>query len=183
MFFSLLGAQAPTQQETLSLITEKKPAIVQVVEPTLEEKIASNYYKCNEAVEWIRADNAQCLPKQPVVAQTTQKAVETPVRASGGHNDMDYGYCTWHVKNLRPDLPRGLGNANTWYSRAQAFGLAVGSTPRVGAVATTTRGSLGHVSLVTQIEGDRILVSEMNVQGRGVVSSAWYSASDYRYIY
>jgi surface antigen len=178
MYLPILGTQVPTQQETLNLITEKPPAIVeQAKEPTVEEKIASNYYKCNTNVEWIRADNAQCLLKSTTPAQT-------PVRtAQSGSNDMDYGYCTWFVKNLRPDLPAGLGNANTWYSRAKAFGLPVGSTPRVGAIATTTRGGYGHVSLVTGIEGNLIHVTEMNVVGWNVQSNGIYPASDYLYIY
>lgn len=111
------------------------------------------------------------------------KNVSRPVSSLSKGNDMTKGYCTWHVKNLRPDLPSGLGNANTWYSRAKALGLAVGSTPQVGAVATTTRGSEGHVSYVLKVEGNRIFVSEMNVAGWNVQSNAWYDASAYKYIY
>jgi surface antigen len=182
MFIPILGTPVPTQQETLNLITEKKPAIVKVVEPTLEEKIKKNVNNCNTDTQYIRADNAECLNK-PQYRLREQKAPETPVRASNGYNDMDYGYCTWFVKNLRPDLPTGLGHANSWYSRAQAFGLSVGSTPRVGAVATTTRGGYGHVSYVTGIEGNLIHVTEMNVAGWNVQSSGTYPASDYLYIY
>jgi surface antigen len=98
-------------------------------------------------------------------------------------NDMTPGYCTFWAKSQRPDLPTGLGNANTWYSRASAWGLPVGSTPRVGAVATTTRGAEGHVSIVEKIKGSQIYVSEMNVQGWNVLSYAWYPSGDYLYIY
>jgi surface antigen len=182
MFLLPLDTQVSIEQKTINLINEKPPAIVQVVEPTLAEKIATNVNNCNTDTQYIRADNAECLDK-PQYRLREQKAPETPVRASNGHNDMDYGYCTWFVKNLRPDLPSGLGNANTWYSRAKAFGLAVGSTPQVGAVATTTRGDYGHVSLVTGIEGGLIHVTEMNVAGWNVQSYGTYPASDYLYIY
>ena len=63
------------------------------------------------------------------------------------------------------------------------MGLAVGSTPKVGAVATTTHGARGHVSIVELVKGNMIYVSEMNVHGVGVLSYAWYPASDYLYIY
>lgn len=178
-----LGTPLPIEQSVIDSITKEPPAIVQTIAPvelTLQQKIDTNFFKCNEAVEYIRADNAQCLAKPTYRAVSGQITVRAP---QSGSNDMYWGFCTWHVKNLRPDLPSGLGNANTWYARAQAWGLPVGSTPRVGAVATTTRGSEGHVSLVLQVSGSRILVSEMNVQGLGVVSTAWYPASDYLYVY
>jgi len=180
----LLNGYTPPQQEIINLINEKKPAIVEQVkeELTVEQKIDSNFYNCNTDTQYIRADTAECLDK-PQYRLKERKAPETPVRASGGYNDMDYGYCTWFVKNLRPDLPSGLGNANSWYSRAQAFGLSVGSVPQVGAVATTTRGAEGHVSYVLKVEGSRIFVSEMNVVGWGVQSYGTYPASDYLYIY
>lgn len=123
----------------------------------------------------------EVLPERPNTPLTPKVGSQPTVRGSG--NDQYKGYCTWHVMNLRPDLPRGLGNANTWFARAQAFGLPTGSEPRVGAVATTTRGSLGHVSYVLKVEGGRIYVSEMNVVGWNIQSNAWYPASDYLYIY
>lgn len=178
----IIGVQAPSQLELLQTLNEKPPAVVKVVEPTLEEKIKSNFYKCTMDTQYIRADNAQCLDK-PQLHSVSQKASTTTLRGSGGYNDMTPGYCTWHVKNLRPDLPTGLGNANTWYTRASAKGLSVGTTPQVGAVATTTRGAEGHVSYVLQVSNGQILVSEMNVEGWNIASQAWYPSSDYLYIY
>lgn len=105
--------------------------------------------------------------------------------AGGSGNSYDYGYCTWYVKNRRgASLPNGLGNANTWYSRASAMGLSVGSTPRAGAVGTTTRGSLGHVVYVESVNTDgTVNISEMNYKGFGVQSSRTTSASEFVYIY
>lgn len=125
------------------------------------------------------------LKKRTYYHPEPKQAIETPKIARSGTyaNDMTAGYCTFWAKSQRPDLPTGLGNANTWYSRASAWGLPVGSTPRVGAVATTTRGAEGHVSIVEKIKGNQIYVSEMNVQGWNVLSYAWYPASDYSYIY
>lgn len=102
-----------------------------------------------------------------------------------GSNSYDYGYCTWYVKNRRgSSLPNGLGNANTWYGRAQGMGMAVGSTPRAGAVGTTTRGSLGHVVYVESVNADgTINISEMNYKGFGIQSSRTTSANEFVYIY
>jgi surface antigen len=130
------------------------------------------------------------LKKRTFYHPEPKEAVETIKNGSGeavaGNmyaNDMTPGYCTFWAKSQRPDLPTGLGNANTWYARASTWGLPVGSTPRVGAVATTTRGAEGHVSIVEKVKGNQIYVSEMNVQGWNVLSYAWYPASDYLYIY
>lgn len=99
-------------------------------------------------------------------------------------NGYDYGFCTWYVKNRRPDLPNNLGNANTWYYMAQNYGIPTGTTPLAGAVGTTTSGGLGHVVYVESVNTDgSINISEMNYAGFGVQSSRVASASSFLYIY
>ena len=102
-----------------------------------------------------------------------------------GSNTYDYGYCTWYVKNRRgASIPNGLGNANTWYSRAAAMGMAVGTTPKAGAVGTTTRGGLGHVVYVESVNKDgSINISEMNAPTWGKTTYRTADASEFVYIY
>ena len=120
---------------------------------------------------------------QPVIthqAESTPPPVVSRGVVSG--NSYDWGNCTWYVKNRRADLPNNLGNADTWYYRAQAQGIPVGSAPRVGAVAQS-RGGM-HVAYVESVNGDgTVTVSEMNVRGLGVVSTRTAPASNYLYIY
>lgn len=113
------------------------------------------------------------------------KPVSRATASYDGSNTYDYGYCTWYVKNRRgASLPNSLGNANTWYSRAQAQGMAVGSTPRAGAVGTTTRGALGHVVYVESVNADgSINISEMNAPKFGVTTYRTASAGEFLYIY
>lgn len=100
-------------------------------------------------------------------------------------NTYDYGYCTWYVKNRRgASIPNSLGNANTWYYRAAALGMAVGSAPRAGAVGVTERGGLGHVVYVESVNGDgSINISEMNAPVFGGVTYRTASADEFHYIY
>lgn len=102
-----------------------------------------------------------------------------------GSNTYDYGYCTWYVKNRRgASIPNSLGNANTWYNRAAGAGMAVGSTPRAGAVGTTTRGSLGHVVYVESVNADGSAnISEMNAPIFGGVTYRTAGAAEFLYIY
>ena len=111
--------------------------------------------------------------------------IAAPASNYGGGNTYDYGYCTWYVKNRRgSSLPNGLGNANTWYARAQAMGMATGTTPRDGAVGTTTRGALGHVVYVESVNGDgTINISEMNAPTFGKTTYRKAAASEFVYIY
>lgn len=117
-------------------------------------------------------------------AKTPNVTASAPVY--DGSNTYSYGYCTWYVKNRRgASIPNGLGNANTWYSRAAANGMSVGSVPKPGAVGTTTRGSLGHVVYVESVNSDgSIVISEMNARaGWGKSNTRTAQASEFVYIY
>ncbi len=120
--------------------------------------------------------------------QTTTKGITTPPtqntrttsRGSSSGNLYVAGYCTWYVKNMRPDLPNNLGNAYSWYSRAAAQGMAVGSTPRAGAVGQ--RGN--HVVYVQSVNTDgTVTISEMNHKGLYVQTVRTLPANYFRYIY
>ena len=121
----------------------------------------------------------------PSVTPGVSTDKSAPVQNFDGSNTYDYGYCTWYVKNRRgASLPNGLGNANTWFSRAQAMGMATGYTPKVGAVGTTTAGALGHVVYVEAVlGGGKIRISEMNAPQWGVRTERVANASEFAYIY
>lgn len=94
------------------------------------------------------------------------------------------GNCTYYVKNRRPDLSNGLGNANTWYIRAAAMGYSTGAIAKTGAVGVDTSGWLGHVVFVEQAWPDgRILISEMNINGLWSTRTREANESDFVYIY
>ena len=152
---------------------------------------------CDEATQWVRADNGQCIDKPGARRSTASSAAPAPAqrattparpaatapRGATSGNLYSYGYCTWYVKNRRPDLPNNLGNADTWLSRARAQGYATGSTPRVGAVAYALTGYM-HVAYVTAVHGNgTVTVSEMNFKGWNVTSTRTVPASQFAYIY
>lgn len=153
-------------------------------------------YDANDAVQNpddISPGQQLMIPKQddvlpsrplPVPDPVIEQAVRSVAASAVTGNTYAYGNCTWYVKNMRPDIPNGLGNANTWQSRAAAAGLPVGTEPRVGAVATSAAGKLGHVALVTAVNPDgTIVISEMNYTGFNVVSTRTVAATAFAYIY
>ncbi len=95
------------------------------------------------------------------------------------------GNCTWYAKSRRPDIPNNLGNANTWYSNAAAQGWSVGSTPKKGAVATTTAGWAGHVAYVEGVtpDGLYVTISEMNWGGLYSMNTRTVYYTEFQYIY
>ncbi|MBQ3352472.1 LysM peptidoglycan-binding domain-containing protein [Candidatus Saccharibacteria bacterium] len=113
--------------------------------------------------------------------------------ASG--NKYAYGWCTWYAWQWRHDnmpgnynLPSNLGNANTWANAARAAGFAVNRTPAYGAVFQTGAGWLGHVGVVTRVNGDgSVVISDMNgIAGWGRVGTKTISAGEaaqYTYIH
>lgn len=121
----------------------------------------------------------------PVAAVQAPAPQPEPVAYYDASNTYYEGYCTWYVKNRRGStLPNTLGNANTWYSRAAAQGMAVGTVPKAGAVGTTERGEFGHVVYVESVNADgSITISEMNYAGLYSQRTRTANASEFRYIY
>lgn len=109
--------------------------------------------------------------------------------AQPGSNYYGAGWCTWYVYNARyaigRPIPRNLGNADTWVSRAAAAGYLINNTPAVGAV--IYMGS-NHVAFVEAVYADgSILISEGGwnwapfVYNKRVISSG--SVGYYSYIH
>lgn len=101
-------------------------------------------------------------------ARRTQAAA--PIVTAPEGNGYAYGYCTWWAKVRRPDVPNQWGNANAWLNSARRAGYQTGATPQVGAIVVTAESRLGHVGYVEAIEGDEIIISDMNVVGWSKVS-------------
>lgn len=98
-----------------------------------------------------------------------------PVLAAEGWNRFDWGYCTWWVAKRR-DVT-WMGNAIEWYDNAQEQGYNVGDTPMPGAILVRRSAywnGYGHVAYVESVSGTTFTVSEMNVQGLGVLSTRTY---------
>jgi surface antigen len=181
----LFQAETPPITSPLIQIVIQQPEVEQPPEEqiyTIEDKIRDNHYNCDESTHWISAENATCLPKR-VQTATTARVAEKPVRtAVNGSNSYSSGYCTWYVKNQLSWVPNGWGNANRWASNARSQGYTVSTTPTVGSVAQTSSGALGHVAVVTSVNGDQVTISEMNYRGWNIISSRTVHVSSFVYI-
>jgi len=96
-----------------------------------------------------------------------------------GSNGYDYGYCTYYAA-ARSGAPGNWGNANTWAYYAALSGWVVSSVPKVGAIAQTSAGYLGHVAIVEAVsdDGTQIMYSDMNgLEGWGRVGNTATSAN------
>lgn len=179
MFEFLIAAQITLQNPIIEIkeepITEQ---VEEVKELTVEEKIASNYYKCDESIQYIRADTAECLAKPVHQTPKAQKTVRTAVRGSSPSLSWwGYKQCTWYVATRR-----NVGqwnNASEWLWQARRDGYATGSTPQVGAIAWER----GHVSYVESVSGDNVTVSEYNYATPLGYGTRTVPASSFIYIY
>lgn len=176
-----------TQKQALATGVEAKKAEIEALKAKLEEKKQAERVKaeapqvqlasapkssknpngCDTNTQWIRADNLQCKNKSTGVTTRTadvpQAAPATPrvQRAAATSNLYEAGQCTWHVKNLKPELPNRLGNADKWYANAKARGLSTGTVAKAGAAAPRKTGM--HVVYVLEVYANgTMLVSEMN---------------------
>lgn len=100
-------------------------------------------------------------------------------------NTYAWGNCTLYAKSRRPDASNSWGNANTWYSNAQAQGWNVGAKAKKGAIATSVTGWLGHVAYVESVslDGQWVTISEMNAPMLNHVSQRTVYYTEFRYIY
>jgi surface antigen len=127
-----------------------------------------------------RTQSRTQAPSRQTNAVRTASVQTSAPRGSSSGNLYVPGYCTWYVKNQRPDLPNNLGNADTWVSRARAQGLPTGSTPRAGAVGQ--RGM--HVVYVKSVNSDgSVNISEMNHKGLYVITHRTLPGNYFQYIY
>lgn len=64
------------------------------------------------------------------------------------------------------------GDARQWYSNAKKAGFSVGQTAKAGAIIVygTLRSSAGHVGKVVSVDGDEIVVEDMNYAGKFIVT-------------
>ena len=119
----------------------------------------------------------------PTPAPVAQNSPVAAFRGSVSANTYDYGYCTWYVKNKRPDIGGYWGDANKWLGSAIAAGYTTGSTPVPGAIAVSGESQWGHVAYVESVGNGTVTVSEMNYKGWGIVSTRTVSSSFFTYIY
>ena len=118
----------------------------------------------------------------PEVAQVTTQAPSVSYRGSGGPNGYDVGWCTWWVKEKRPDIGGYWGDAGyNWISAAQAAGFSTGSIPVAGAIGVQP----GHVVYVESVSGSNVNISEMGwgYRANTVPNYRTVSASEFTYIY
>lgn len=109
--------------------------------------------------------------KKNVLAQNTTKKTPKNVLAiykRDGKNSFAPGYCTWFVANHKNVTWRG--NANQWLANARAAGVSTGSSPVAGSIVQFGgRGynrAYGHVGLVVDVDGDDLIVKDMNYSNR-----------------
>ena len=108
-------------------------------------------------------------------------------------NAYPWGQCTWwaYVRRHQLGLPVGsyFGNGGQWANSARAHGYRVDQTPSVGAVIVFAPGQdgadpvYGHVAIVEAVYGNRILISESNARGLGVISNRTLYAPGHWFIH
>ena len=162
------------QELTKTLEAEKK--LVEGLRAKIAEK---------KRIEAIQAEERARLAAYVEPEVTRAPYYTPPTKRYAGDsagNSYTAGQCTWHVKNLKPELPNFLGNADRWFASAQAQGWDVGYEARAGAAAQTKVGM--HVAYVLEVYGNgTMLISEMNFAGPYSQRNAVVNQSDYLYIY
>lgn len=103
---------------------------------------------------------SQSVAKAPAKAASKRYAV----RYTGNGKGFAWGNCTYYVANNKNVTWRG--NANQWLRNAAAAGVPTGKTPASGAIVSLSghgyNSYYGHVAIVADVDGDDIIVKDMN---------------------
>ncbi len=172
-----------TTSKELEELEQKKTELAKTLEAEkklieeLKAKIAEK-----KRIEAIRAEEEARLA---AFVQPSAPSYSPPTKRYAGNsagNSYMAGQCTWHVKNLKPELPNMLGNADTWFYNARAQGWPTGYEARAGAAAQTKVGM--HVTYVLEVYGNEtMLISEMNYAGPYSQRTKVVNQNDYLYLY
>lgn len=161
--------------------------IVYTVKAGDTPSILASRYRADESqiVTYNDAELNGLTPGEQIIIPNGQKTAPLTYGifvASYGGNGYDYGYCTYYVAS-KIAVPNNWGNANTWDNYAAASGWTVSTAPRVGAIAQSDGGYLGHVAIVDAVSSDGTMIkySDMNgLAGWGRVgSSDWVPANSH----
>lgn len=178
--------QAVIQKTGLLLSTAEEIHNLETKKQTLLEQLDGEKRIISELSDKLTAKKAAAEAEKKRLEEIKNMFVHVTLFSADSFGNLyTPGNCTWWAKSKRPDLPNNLGNANTWYGRAQAQGWNVGFTPKKGAVATTTAGWAGHVAYVegVSVDGQYVTISEMNREGLYVVSYRTVYYTEFQYIY
>ncbi len=151
----------------------EKPLVVATDMGKPERELVAAQQAAQAKAKQAAARKAAAKKTTAILARSTPDTEVHVVQTAETGNSYPWGYCTWYAKQLRPDLPNHLGDAKYWLTNAARAGFATGTTPAVGAVVVTSESRYGHVGYVAAVDGDTIVVQDMNVIGFGKVSKRW----------
>ncbi len=107
-------------------------------------------------------------PRNKVASASSTKSLAYAPAKEGSHT-FYAGQCTRYIAS-KLTIPWG-GNAKTWLNKAESMGYETSESPKAGSVVVTSEGPYGHVAIVEEVKGDKMVISEMNYQGWGKLST------------
>lgn len=139
-----------TPQKTVTTPVVTKPVTTKAAEKPTEKKVET-----------------PAVPATTTVNANTGLKDRYAIKFTGLGRGFVAGNCTWHVARNKTVTWRG--NANQWIKNARAKGIPTGKTPVIGAIVQFSghgyNAYYGHVGIVTDIQGDNLIVSDMNYRG------------------
>lgn len=105
-------------------------------------------------------------PRSGVASSIIPSFANAPVKE--GSHVFPAGQCTRYVAE-KMVIPWN-GNASTWLNKAEELGYQTSESPKPGSVVVTNEGRYGHVAVVEEVKGDKVVISEMNYEGWGKFS-------------
>jgi surface antigen len=180
----LQQSQQVEQKATVLQNTSQEIQTLELKKQSLSDQLKTEQKTIEDLKQKIADKKAAAEAEQKRLDEIKNMFVHINRYADGSAGNLyTPGNCTWYVKNRRPDLPNNLGNADTWFYRAQAQGWNVGYTAKKGAAAQTKAGM--HVVYIegVSLDGSTVTLSEMNVRGLYSMNTRTAPASDFLYIY
>lgn len=120
------------------------------------------------------------LPPKNKIKKGTPGKDSYLVAYNGKAKGFAWGNCTYFVATHKNVTWRG--NANAWLRNAAAAGVSTGTKPATGAIISLAGGGYnpyyGHVGIVVDVDGDDLIIKDMNYRRLNEVTVRRISSDD-----
>jgi surface antigen len=164
---------------------EAKTAKLEAKTTVQEQKLIALEKKIAELEKKLDSQTPTPDPCHGYPANLCNAPLDSVIDPWGLYNRESVSWVAYRISASGRTMPYGFGNAKEWPAKAQALGVSVNTTPKVGDAAISTVGQYGHAAYVEELleGGTKVRLSQFNATLTGEYSETTRAATGLTYIH